>query len=190
MRKLKLQMQLSLDGFVAGPNGEMDWMTWNWDEELNSFVTEIMASVDHLLLGRKLAEGFIPHWEAAAINPENTDAGAQQMAGIPKLVFTQTLNSHNWPNTELMQGYLAEQINQLKQQPGGDLMAYGGAGFASALISHNLVDCYYLFINPAAIGNGLRIFGELQQTLKLTLVKATTFECGVIVLHYKPAITA
>jgi dihydrofolate reductase len=188
MRKLKLQMQLSLDGFVAGPNSEMDWITWQLDEELKYYIQEITASIDHILLGRKLAEGFISSWEGRAANPDANDTFAQQMVNTPKLVFSEKLNSITCNNAELIQGDLTEQINQLKQKPGGDLMAYGGAGFAAALISRNLIDGYYLFINPAAIGKGKGIFNQLHKTLNLKLIKATSFECGITAMHYQPAL--
>jgi dihydrofolate reductase len=93
MRKLKLQMQVTLDGFVAGPNWEMDWVTFDWDDQLNQYVTELTDMVDCILLGRKLAEGFIPHWAAL---PENEDpAGVQQMNDTAKVVFTNTLEGPN-----------------------------------------------------------------------------------------------
>src|SRR4030095_8157174 len=100
MRKLKLQMQLSLDAYVAGPNGEMDWMVWNWDEALMKYVTELTESVDQIILGRKLAEGFIPHWTAAKENPENPEhAFAWQMVDREKIVFTRTMETCPWENT-------------------------------------------------------------------------------------------
>lgn len=92
MRKLKLQVQMSVDGFIAGPNGEMDWMTFNWDDELKDYVTAITEPVDCIVLGRKLAEGFIPHWAGVAADADNLEAAAgQKFSGIPKVVFTRTL---------------------------------------------------------------------------------------------------
>ncbi len=90
MRKVKLQMQVSLDGFVAGPNGEMDWMTWNWDDELKEYVMKLTEPIDCIILGRVLAQGFIPHWTAAAQNPES-DSFTHKMVDTPKVVFSKTL---------------------------------------------------------------------------------------------------
>ncbi|MCB2406723.1 dihydrofolate reductase family protein [Hymenobacter lucidus] len=187
MRKLKLQVQMTVDGYMAGPNGEMDWMTFSWDEALKSYVADLTEPVDCIVLGRKLAQGFIPHWAAVAATPDNPEVAAgQKFTDTPKVVFTQTLEQAAWDNTVLAKGDLVAEITRLKEQPGQDIIAYGGATFVSALIKANLIDEYHLFINPAAIGRGLPVFQSLDNTQHLTLVKATGFECGVTVLHYEP----
>lgn len=180
MRKLKLQVQMTIDGYIGGPNGEMDWLIFDWDNELKNYVTALTESVDCIVLGRKLAEGFIPHW---ASYPELE--GASKINELKKVVFTKTLNESKWANTVLAQGELVKEINSLKQQDGGDLIAYGGGGFISSLIKHGLIDEYHLFINPMAIGKGLPIFEELETKQPLHLVKSTAFTCGVVVLHYE-----
>lgn len=96
MRKLKLQVQLSVDGFMAGLNGEMDWLVWNWDEELKNYVNRITEPVDCIVLGRKLAEGFIPYWAS-----NKYQEGADKINSLKKVVFTQTLSESDWNNTEL-----------------------------------------------------------------------------------------
>ena len=182
MAKLISFMHISLDGFVAGPNGEMDWMVWNWDDALKQYVTTLTEPVDCIVLGRKLAQGFIPYWAA---NPG--EEGAEKINNTPKVVFTKTLDRSEWNNTVLATGDLVDEITQLKQQNGNDIIAYGGATFVSALIRHNLIDEYHLFINPTALGNGMSIFNKLENHKKLTLVKATPFSSGIIALHYEPA---
>ncbi|MCC3156571.1 dihydrofolate reductase family protein [Hymenobacter sp. 15J16-1T3B] len=187
MRKLKLQVQMSVDGFIGGPNGEMDWLTCPWDEVLEQYVTDLTAPVDCIVLGRKLAQGFIPHWAAVAADATNPDAAAgRKFTDTPKVVFTRTLTESEWPNTVLARGELAAEITRLKQQPGGDIIAYGGAAFVSSLIHHGLVDEYHLFVNPVAIGRGLAIFHELPATQALTLVRSTAVACGIVVQHYEP----
>jgi dihydrofolate reductase len=181
MRKLKLQVQMTVDGFIAGPNGEMDWTARDWDAALNHYVAELTTSVDCILLGRKLAQGFIPYW---ASHPQ--EDGAQIFNSLKKVVFTKTLVKSEWDNTVLAKGDLLGEITSLKQQPGQDLIAYGGAAFVSALIRHGLIDEYHLFINPAAIGSGMPIFHDLQARQALTLVQATSFACGIVILHYMP----
>lgn len=181
MRKLKLQLQLSLDGYIAGPNDEMDWMEWNWDNQLKEYVGAITEAVDCIILGRKLAQGFIPHW---ASNPEQE--GADKMNGTPKVVFTKTLTESKWDNTTLVKGDLIEEITRLKEQNGNDIIAYGGGNFVASLIKHGLIDEYHLFINPTTIGSGMTIFRELDSYQKLTLIKATAFDCGIVALNYKP----
>lgn len=185
MRKLKLQMQLSADGFVAGPNGEMDWLTWNWDPALVQYVTNLTESFDCILLGRKLAEGFIPHWAAVAANPDDPQFSAGKIfAETPKIVFTKTLeNTGDWQHTTLEKGDLKTAVTRLKNQAGSDIIAYGGAEFVAALIKENLIDELHLFINPTAIGNGLAIF---KDRTSLQLVESQSFECGIVVSKYAP----
>ena len=172
---------MTVDGYIAGPNGEMDWMVWDWDNALKNYVTAITAPVDCIILGRKLAQGFIPHWAA---NPEQE--GADKMNNTAKVVFTKTLDKSEWPNTGLAKGNLVDEITQLKKQPVNDIIVYSGANFVSALIKEGLNDEYHLFINPTAIGNGMTIFKELDGKLNLVLVKSTSFACGIVVLHYEP----
>lgn len=187
MRKLKLQMQVSLDGFVGGPAGELNWMEWNWDDELNRYVTAITESIDNILLGRKLAEEFIPYWINAAENFDHPEhAHAHNMVDTPKIVFSNTLMKSPWPNTSLANRSIVEDIHEIKQQKGKDIIVYGGAEFVSNLIKHNLVDEYYLLINPVAIGKGLTIFRELEDNLNLRLIASRSFDCGIVALHYMP----
>ena len=187
VRKLKLQVQMTVDGFIAGPNGEMDWMVWDWDDALKQYVTELTEPVDCIVLGRKLAQGFIPHWAAVAADPANPEYSAGvKFSETPKVVFTKTLTPSEWEHTVLAKGDLAEEINRLKQQPGGDMIAYGGAAFVSALIRHSLIDELHLFINPAATGRGLPIFSGLERKQAFNLLNATAFECGIVVLKYAP----
>ena len=112
MRKLKLQVQISLDGFIGGPNGEMDWLRFPWTEDINAYVGGIVSDIETIVLGRKLAEGFIPHWAGVAADPENPEyAGGRVFSDTPKVVFTKTLNESPWPNTVLAKGDLGH--NQL-----------------------------------------------------------------------------
>jgi dihydrofolate reductase len=187
MRKLKLQVQMTVDGYIAGPNGEMDFMVWNWDDDLKHYVDNITEPVDCIILGRKLAEGFIPYWARVAANADDPEfAAGKKFTDTHKVVFTKTLRKSEWGNTVLAKGNLVDEITQLKRQAGKDIIAYGGATFVSALIKQGLIDEFHLFINPVAIGNGMTVFKELDSKEDLTLVKATSFDCGIVVLHYEP----
>jgi dihydrofolate reductase len=186
MRKFKLQVQMTVDGYIAGPNGEMDWMVWDWDDALVQYVTDITEPIDCIVLGRKLAEGFIPHWANVAANPDHPEFTAgQKFTDTHKVVFTKTLDQSAWDNTILAKGDLVDEIKKLKQQDGKDIIVYGGATFVSALIQHGLIDAFHLFINPVAIGNGMTIFKELDSKQNLRLVKSPSFNCGIVVLHYE-----
>ena len=187
MRKIKLQVQMTVDGYIAGPNGEMDFMVWNWDDELKQYVKDLTEPVDCIILGRKLAEGFIPHWATVAANPDDPEFTAgEKYTDTHKVVFTKTLDKSKWDNTVIAKGNLVDEITNLKNQDGKDIIAYGGATFVSALIKQGLIDEYHLFINPTAISNGMAIFKGLDSKQDLRLVKATSFDCGIVVLNYEP----
>ena len=181
MRTLKLQVQATVDGFMGGPNGEMDWLAFDWTDDVKQYVAALTESVDTILLGRNLAQGFIPHWAA---HPELE--GAEVFNNSPKVVFTKTLHTSPWENTTLAKGELATEINALKNQPGGDLIVYGGGTFVASLIKEGLIDELHLFINPAAIGNGMPIFGGLDTKQNLTLLHTKAFDCGIVVVCYQP----
>ncbi len=186
MRKLKLQVQMSIDGFVCGPNGELDWMTWNWDDELKKFVTELSDPVDTILLGKNMTDGFVEHWKKVKDDKENPEHWAGvKFTDTPKVVFSRSLKESKWENTSLASGDLAKEVNKLKTQKGNYMMVYGGASFISSLIDAELIDDYYLFINPVLIGQGLRIFSETAKQVRLELVDSTKYECGITVLHYQ-----
>lgn len=187
MRTLKLQVQMTVDGYIAGQNGELDFMVWNWDDALKQYVQDLTEPVDCIVLGRKLAEGFIPYWATVAANPDNPEFTAgKKFTDTPKVVFTNTLDKSAWDNTVLAKGNLVDEITNLKNQDGQDIIAYGGATFVSALIKHGLIDEFHLFVNPTALGNGMTIFKALDRKLNLTLIKSRSFDCGIVVLKYEP----
>ena len=135
-------------------------------------------------MGRKLAEGFIPHWEAVMAKPETADPFAQKMVETHKVVFSKSMNGHTWKNTDLATGDLTEEVKKLKAKDGGDIITYSQGEFASSLIKARLIDEYHLFINPTAIGNGMTIFKQLEGRLPLKLVKTQAFESGIATLYY------
>jgi dihydrofolate reductase len=185
-RKLRLQVQMSLDGCIAGPNGEMDWMVGLLDDEPLKYVSKITESVDTILLGRKMTDVFISYWLNVMNKPDDRwNAFAKKMIEIPKVVFTKTLNKSEWINTDIATGNLIEEVNKVKSQNGRDIVVYGGASFDSSLIKEKLVDEFYLFINPVAIGNGMTIFKDLNEIQKYTLIESKAFECGIVLLRYE-----
>lgn len=182
MRKLKLQTQMTVDGFVSGPNGEMDWMTFEWDDKLNEYLSDLDEPIDCIVLGRKLAEGFIPHW---ASEPEGEDQRSiDKINNATKVVFTRTLDAHEWPNTVLAKGDIAEEITELKSQPGGDMIAYGGGELVSSLAEHGLIDEVHLFVHPVVIGNGTSIFNSLVNRQNFVIDESRVFPCGIVLLRY------
>jgi dihydrofolate reductase len=187
MRKLKLQVQLSVDSYIAGPNGEMDWMIWDWDDKLKNYVFELTDPVDTIILGRKMTDGFVSYWSDVMTKPDDPFyAFAKKMIETPKVVFTKTLKKSQWANTDIATGDLTEEIMKLKTQNGKDIIVYGGASLDSSLIKEGLIDDFHLFINPVAIGKGMTIFKDLNNIQKFILVKSIAFDCGIVLLHYEP----
>lgn len=186
MRKLKLQVQMTIDGFITGQNGEMDWMKFPWSQDIIDYVRQITEPVDTILLGRKLAEGFIPHWTNVVNNPEDPEyEGGLKFTTTPKIVFSKSLEKSTWDNTKIANGDLVEEVTKLKNQAGNDIIVYGGGTFVSALIKNKLINEFYLFINPSVIGQGMPIFKDVESMQSLTLIKATNFDCGIVVVTYK-----
>ena len=185
MRRLKLQMQVSIDGMV-GTQAQRGPGHFNWDEEVRQYSIANAANVDCILLGRKTATGFIPHWKSVAANQKDADFEfGTLITNIPKVVFSGTLRKSEWPNATVVNGEIADSVNQLKKQTGKDLLVYGGSSFVASLIQHNLVDEYHLLVNPVVLGSGLTIFGGLADTLRLTLVTTRAFYCGTVLLCYQ-----
>jgi dihydrofolate reductase len=182
MRKLKLQMQTTVDGFVAGPEGQLDWMTREMDPKLLDFIVDLTDTSDTILLGREMTEGFITYWER--VQPESPEYDfAQKMVNTPKVVFSKTLESVKGKNVRVENGELVSAINALKNQSGKDIVVYGGATFVSSLIEHRLIDELNFFVNPIAIGKGLQVFA---QRTSLSLAKSVAYSNGVVVNTYTP----
>jgi dihydrofolate reductase len=184
MRKLKLQMQVTVDGCVAGPEGQLDWMTFDLDAGVIAFINHLTDTSDTILLGRKMTDGFIKYWEHAATQKDSPEyAFAQKMVGLPKVVFSKTLQHVAGKNVRVENGDLADAVKQLKSQPGKDIVVYGGATFVSSLIERGLIDELNLFVNPVAIGSGMRVF---KGKTPLKLAASTAYPSGIVVNSYLP----
>ena len=180
MRKLKLQMKITVDGFVAGPQGQLDWMTWEMDEKLIAFINHLTDTSDTILLGRQMTEGFVNYWEG--VKPDSAEYEfAQKMVNIPKVVFSKTVSRVDGKNVRVENDIDA--VNRLKSQAGKDIVVYGGATFVGSLIERNLIDELNLVVNPIAIGEGLRIFSARTP---LTLKASTAYASGIVVNTYEP----
>ncbi|MET8990282.1 dihydrofolate reductase family protein [Nonomuraea wenchangensis] len=181
MRKLLLQVQVSADAYMASPNGELDWLTYPWTDDLGDHINALTANVDTIVLGRRLAEGFIPAWAAGP--PGEDQKSIDWMNQTPKVVISRTLTESPWENATIAGGDLAETIKELKARPGGDLIVYGGGTLVASLAEADLIDEYHLFVNPTAIGSGMPVFPGRRQ---LRLASARPFGCGITAMHYEP----
>jgi len=182
MRKLKLQMQITVDGFVAGPEGQLDWMTWDMEEKGIALVNQLVDTSDTILMGRKMTPGFVNYWESVKADDPQYDF-AQKMVNTPKVVFSRTVSSMDGKNVRVENGDVVSAVNQLKSQSGKDLLVYGGASFVASLIENRLIDELNLFVNPIAINEGMRIF---TARTPLQLVGSVSYSTGKVVNTYKP----
>jgi dihydrofolate reductase len=183
MRKFKLQVQTTVDGYMGGPNGEMDWVTVPWSDDASAYSNALHESVDLIVLGRKLAEGFIPAWESGP--PGETKESIDWMNNTPKVVISNSLTESPWKNAVVAGGDLTETVKELKNRPGGNMIAYGGSTLVSTLIANGLLDELHLFVNPTSIGTGIPVF-PTDAHQQLRLVSAQPFDCGITALHYEP----
>ncbi|MEU8266671.1 dihydrofolate reductase family protein [Sphaerisporangium sp. NPDC049002] len=178
MRKVILAQFVTLDGFVEGPGGELDWNIGVFDSGMEGYADEQITGVDTLLLGRRTYEVFIGYW------PEQTGAFADKMNGVEKVVFSRTLKKTAWANSRIAVDP-AEEIAKLKERPGGNMLIYGSAGFAQSLIRQGLIDEYRIWVHPVVLGEGRPLFAGLKERVDLKLVETRTFDSGVCVLRYQ-----
>jgi dihydrofolate reductase len=181
MRKVILSMSMSLDGFVKSDRQHPGALPE--DDELTQWRLDWMrgAAGAHLM-GRTTYQEMSTFW------PESEHPYAAPMNDIPKVVFSTTLSDSDaiWPSTRVARGDLATEIAAIKKEPGPDVIAWGGATFAAALVASDLIDEYRLAVQPVAVGSGQSLFGQLPAAQYLTLVEAKPFACGVVVHIYTP----
>jgi len=184
VRKLKLQMQITVDGFVAGPGGQLDWMTRAMDPELIALINRLTDTSSTIVLGRNMTPGFIKYWESILAKPDSPEHDfAKKMVDMEKVAFSRTLTQMDGQNLRVHHGDAAEAVEAMKRQPGKDIVVYGGATFVASLIEHNLIDELNFFVNPVAIGKGLQVFSGKKP---LRLVASTKYPSGTVVSTYQP----
>jgi dihydrofolate reductase len=187
MRKLILSMQVSLDGFIEGPNGDMSWLHKD-DKEQWQDLFEMLQSVDLFLLGRVMFPDYRNYWKQALTNPQaspNEVAYAQLAEKTKHIVFSATMDEPAWENTQIINGDVAEEIAKLKKQPGKDIQVVGGARLAATVIEAGLVDKYRLIINPVIIGSGKSFFRDQRSKHLLELTGTKLLASGVMIARYK-----
>lgn len=183
MRRVIVSMMVTLDGFIAGPNGEIDWH--NVDDEFNEYAIDLLNSVDTLLFGRVTYQGMASYWPTPMATTDDPIVAAK-MNSLPKVVFSHTLETVEWQPTRLAKGNLADEIATMKQQPGGDMVIFGSGSIVSALAQLGLIDEYRLFVNPVVIGDGQSLFSGITERLNLKLVSTRPFRSGNVLLQYQP----
>jgi len=183
MRRVVYSMSVSLDGYVADPNGEIDWSVP--DEELHRFHNERVREQGTQLLGRRLYETML-YWETADQNPSAHEVElefARIWKALPKVVFSRTLEEVEG-NYRLVRDGAVEEVKRLKEEEGKDI-GVGGAGLAATLIEAGLVDDFHLFVCPVVLGGGTPYFPPLEQRVELELVETRNFDAPAFYLHYR-----
>ena len=179
-------MHTSLDGFVAGPKGEMDWI--KLDAALFDFVGTMTAQADTALYGRVTYEIMQSYWPTAGEKPNASKHDKEHSAWynkVSKVVLSKTLDETGLHNTKIIGDQLSENITKLKQQDGKNILIFGSPGASQSLLNQGLIDEFWLFVNPIILGKGMPLFKDMTGTIKLQLVASKTFACGVIAIHYK-----
>ena len=184
MRKVLLFNMVTLDGFFAGPEGEINWH--NVDQEFNEFAIEQLNTAGGLIFGRLTYQLMAGYWPTPAAKTDDPIV-AEKMNHLPKYVFSRTLNAVDWENTHLINGDAAVELPKLTDQVGGDLFIFGSANLASSLIQHGLIDEFRVMVNPVVLGGGRPLFENLDHHMSLKLVRAKPFASGNVLLYYGPS---
>lgn len=183
MRKVIVSNLMTLDGFFAGPAGELDWFVW--DGEMAEYMKEQFRAIDTILFGRVTYQMMADYWPTAK-SPEEDPVIIEMMNSLPKVVFSTTLAKTEWQNSRLVKNDIDEEVAQLKREPGKDMVIFGSGSIVSAFTRSGLIDEYRIFVNPAVLGRGKPMFTGLKQRLQLQTLGTTPFQCGVVLLRYRP----
>lgn len=179
-------MHVSLDGFVAGPKGEMDWI--KVDEELFEPVGKITEDADTAIYGRVTFKMMESYWPTAAEKPNATKHDIEHSRWANKalkVVFSRTLTHSGWHNTRFISDHLEEEILNLKRQSGKNILLIGSPGLVQTFMQLGLIDEYYIYLNPIILDKGIRLFEDVQHGIKLNLLEVINFKSGVVGLHYE-----
>jgi len=180
-------MHISLDGFVAGPNGEMDWI--KADQEIFDHVGRRISKGDTSLYGRVTYQMMESYWPTAGDKPNATRHEIEHSkwyGKVHKVVLSRTLEDAGLTNTTIISDNLVDRINAIKQQPGEEILLFGSPTATHSLIQQNLVDGYWLFVNPIILGQGIPLFVDIKDKIRLRLLPTTfQFGCGVTELNYE-----
>jgi dihydrofolate reductase len=183
MRRLFLQINVSLDGFIEDAAGEIDWHFA--DAEFDAFIDATLQSIDAMVFGRVAFEKLARYWRTAS-PPEASEVQVRLMHELPKYVVSDRLGRTEWNNSHTVGGDIAAAITALKQQPGGDIALFAGGGVATSFVQLGLIDEYRLIVNPVLLGAGTRLFGGGYERSDLRLIETRRFASGALVLFYEP----
>lgn len=185
MRKVVWLMHVSLDGFVAGPAGEIGWVLF--DDELVEDVQRLVNMADTALFGRVTYQLMETYWPTAADSPTATKHDLDHSRWVnpaPKIVFSSTLKNVEWQNSRIVKDHIADEIARLKKQPGKNLILFASPGLGSTFVNLDLIDEYWFNVNPIVLGRGKPLFSGVDNRHKLKLLESKPYKTGVVSLHY------
>lgn len=189
MRKIVSFVQVSLDGFVASTDEGMASLGWiSLSDDLFEYVEQRIQQADTALYGRNTYQMMESYWPTAADKPNPTRHDIEHSRwykNARKIVLSKTLEERNYVNTKIISSNLTDELNKLKQGAGSEILMFGSPTATHALMAENLIDEYWLFINPILLGQGIPLFKNIRDRTALTLVKSKVFASGVVCLHYK-----
>lgn len=186
MRRIISFMHMSLDGFVAGPNGEMNWI--KVDSEIFDYVGKRISQGDTALYGRITYQMMEDYWPDAGKKPAASTHDIEHSKWynkVNKVVLSKTMKNAGLDNTKIISDNLSEKIQEIKQKSGNDILLFGSPTATHSLIQLNLIDGYWLFVNPIILGKGIPLFVDIKDKIKLELLNTRQFACGVTELNYE-----
>ncbi len=185
MRRVISFMHISLDGYVAGPNGEMNWI--KVDQEIFDHVGKRIGEGDTAMYGRKTYQMMEGYWPTAADKPNASKHDIEHSRwykNVHKVVLSRTMTDEGLANTEIINDNLAEKVNEIKLRAGEDILLFGSPTATHALMQLGLIDGYWLFVNPIILGHGIPLFVDIKDKIQLELLDTLRFACGVTELSY------
>ena len=187
MRKIIVTTWISLDGFLAGPNGEMNWVMV--DQAMGQYEDDLVSSADTLILGRVTYQSFAGSWPHVPDNPSVSEGEreyARKLNRMRKIVLSKSLEKAEWNNSQLVREVLPQEIAGMKQESGKDMVIYGSASIVQAFTNLGLIDEYQLLVHPIVLGSGKPLFAGIAKPAHLRLLQTKSFQSGVIGLYYAP----
>ena len=186
MRKVIVLMHTSLDGYLAGPSGEMNWI--KFDAELADYVGKLTEDADAAVWGRITYSMMEGYWPTAGEQPgasKHDIEHANWVNAATKIVFSTTMEKSDWKGTRIIKSNMKEEMEKFKKQPGKNILLIGSASIAHAFMKHDLIDEYWININPVLLGSGIPLFLDVQHMKNLKLKTTKTFKSGVLGVQYE-----
>jgi len=186
MRKIVSFLHASLDGFVAGPKGEMNWI--HVDEEIFEYSGRQTDLADAALYGRVTYQMMEAYWPTAGNEPDASKHDIQHSAwynNVSKIILSKTMKGQKLPNTTIISENLKEEILKLKEKPGKEIVIFGSPSASHALLAENLIDEFWIFVNPILLGQGIPLFKNIKKIKKLKLLSSHVFNSGVVAMRYQ-----